>query len=89
MGGLLVELRRRHVIRVGGFYAVAAWLLVQVAATLEGALNLPEWFDTMVTSGLLIGFPIALLLAWASMKWTTNLMYTTLSMWPSATALVA
>ncbi|PCJ48876.1 MAG: hypothetical protein COA74_07795 [Gammaproteobacteria bacterium] len=38
---------------------------MQVAGTLEESLNLPAWFDSVITAGLLIGFPIALLLAWA------------------------
>ncbi|MBV1907718.1 MAG: hypothetical protein KUG78_00260, partial [Kangiellaceae bacterium] len=59
------ELKRRNVFRVAGIYAVVGWVLMQVAGTLEASLNLPEWFDSVITAGLLIGFPIALLLAWA------------------------
>ena len=59
------ELKRRNVIRIAGIYAVVAWILMQVAGTLEESLKLPEWFDSVVTAGLMIGFPIALLLAWA------------------------
>ncbi|HSD68563.1 MAG TPA: hypothetical protein VLB07_03370 [Woeseiaceae bacterium] len=65
MNGLFAELQRRNVFRVAGVYAVAGWLLTQVAATLEGAVGLPGWFDGMVVSLLLIGFPIAVILAWA------------------------
>ncbi|WDI32173.1 hypothetical protein PUV54_03075 [Hyphococcus flavus] len=65
MRNFLSELRRRNVFRVAGAYGVAGWLLAQVAATLEGAVGLPAWFDGMVVSLLLIGFPIALILAWA------------------------
>ncbi len=65
MGGLFQELRRRNIFRVAGVYAVAGWILAQVSATLENALNMPPWFDTMVVSLLLIGFPIAMILAWA------------------------
>ncbi len=62
---LLNELKRRNVFKVAGVYAVVAWLLMQLASTLESSLNLPAWFDTTITATLLIGFPIALLLAWA------------------------
>ncbi len=46
-------------------YAVVGWILMQVAALLESSLNLPAWFDTVITAALLIGFPIAILFAWA------------------------
>lgn len=62
---LFTELRRRNVFRVAGVYAVTGWLLAQAAGVLETAMKMPEWFDTMVVSLLLIGFPIALVLAWA------------------------
>jgi TolB-like protein/uncharacterized membrane protein YhdT len=65
MNSFFKELRRRNIFRVAGVYAVVGWLLAQVAATLEGAVGLPGWFDGMVVSLLLIGFPIALILAWA------------------------
>ncbi len=65
MNKFFSELRRRNVFRVAGVYGVVGWLLAQVAATLEGAVGLPGWFDGMVVSLLLIGFPIALILAWA------------------------
>lgn len=65
MGNLLSELRRRNIFRVAGVYAVAGWLLAQMAAVLENSLNMPGWFDTVVVSLLLIGFPIAMILAWA------------------------
>ncbi len=61
---LFKELKRRNVFRVAIAYLVVAWLLAQVSATLENALNMPPWFDTMVVSLLLIGFPIALFFAW-------------------------
>ncbi|WOJ97020.1 adenylyl cyclase [Congregibacter brevis] len=62
---LLGELKRRNVFRVAGVYAVVGWLLVQVSASLEEAVGLPEWFDGLVVSLLAIGFPIALIFAWA------------------------
>ncbi len=65
MSGLLKELGRRNVFRAAGVYAVVGWLLAQVAGTLESALTLPDWFDTVVVAFLLIGFPIVLIFAWA------------------------
>ena len=61
---LLAELKRRNVLKVGAAYAVVAWLLVQVAATVSPQLNLPEWAPRLITLLLMLGFPIALLLAW-------------------------
>lgn len=65
MNGFFSELRRRNVVRVAGVYAVVGWLLTQVSSTLENAIGLPAWFDGMVVALLLIGFPIALVFAWA------------------------
>ncbi|GAB5413831.1 MAG: hypothetical protein Cons2KO_14340 [Congregibacter sp.] len=61
----LGELKRRNVFRVAGVYAVVGWLAVQVAASLEEAVGLPEWFDGLVVSLLVIGLPVALVFAWA------------------------
>lgn len=59
------ELRRRNVFKVATAYAIVAWLLVQVAATFFPALQLPAWTVTFVAGLVIIGFPIALLMAWA------------------------
>ena len=59
------ELRRRNVFRVACGYAVVAWLLIQVASAVSAPLNLPQWFETLVIVLLAIGFPVALVLAWA------------------------
>ena len=61
----LEELRRRNVLRVAIAYVVVAWLLLQVSDTLVPALRLPEWFHSGVAFLLIIGFPVALVLAWA------------------------
>lgn len=65
MNNFLSELRRRNVFRVAMVYGVVGWLLAQVAVMLENAFSLPVWFDTLVISLLLIGFPIALIFSWA------------------------
>jgi TolB-like protein/Tfp pilus assembly protein PilF len=46
-------------------YAVVGWVLTQIGTTLEETMGLPAWFDGLIVALLLIGFPIALLLAWA------------------------
>jgi len=65
MGNLFQELRRRKVFRVAAVYAVVAWVLIQVADTLMPALQLPEWTVSLVAVLFLLGFPIAVILAWA------------------------
>ena len=65
MGSLLTELKRRNVFKVGVAYAIVAWLIMQVVATFFPALHLPDWTVTLVAVLLLIGLPVALLLAWA------------------------
>jgi TolB-like protein len=63
--GLVSELRRRNVIRVAIAYAVAAWFLIEITATTFPILKLPDWSVTLVTVLVLIGFPLALIFAWA------------------------
>ena len=59
------ELKRRNVIKVAIAYAVVAWLLIEVTATVFPILKLPDWSVTLVTAFVLIGFPVALIFAWA------------------------
>ena len=65
MGTFLAELRRRSVFKVGIAYAIVAWVLVQVAVAVAPPLHLPPWTATFVIVLLGLGFPVALLLAWA------------------------
>jgi TolB-like protein/Tfp pilus assembly protein PilF len=62
---LFGELQRRNVFRVGIAYAVASWILIQVADTLIPMLGLPDWVPKFVLFLLLIGFVPALIFAWA------------------------
>jgi TolB-like protein/cytochrome c-type biogenesis protein CcmH/NrfG len=62
---ILQELQRRKVIRAAAVYIVAAWLLLQIAATIAPIMNLPGWFERLVLALLILGFPIALILAWS------------------------
>jgi adenylate cyclase len=61
----LDELKRRGVFRVGVAYAVLVWLLIQICAIVFPLLLIPDWLTRAVVVLLLIGFPVALLLAWA------------------------
>ena len=59
------ELKRRNVFRVGIAYAVLAWVVIEVTGTVAPALNLPGWTLALVTWFGIIGFPFALVFAWA------------------------
>jgi adenylate cyclase len=59
------ELKRRHVFRVAAVYGATAFVIVQAADVLQEALRLPEAFLTGVAVLALLGFPLALVLAWA------------------------
>jgi TolB-like protein/cytochrome c-type biogenesis protein CcmH/NrfG len=59
------ELKRRNVYRVAAGYAVVGWLAIQVAATVVPALHLPGVITSAVVFVAMLGFPVALVLAWA------------------------
>lgn len=59
------ELKRRKVLRVAAAYAVVAWGAIEVAETVFPILMLPPWLVTAVTVLALLGFPLAVALAWA------------------------
>ncbi|MCH8250594.1 MAG: hypothetical protein IH913_13425 [Proteobacteria bacterium] len=59
------EVKRRKVVRVAVVYSIVAWLLVEIAVTVEAPLSLPGWMDTFVIVLVLVGFPLALILSWA------------------------
>ena len=59
------ELKRRNVYKVAVAYAVIAWLLMQVASQIFPFFEIPNWAVRLVVLLLIIGFPIALILAWA------------------------
>lgn len=60
----LGELKRRSVYKVAAAYAVVGWLTIQVTATIVPALHLPEALTTAVVALVLLGLPIALIIAW-------------------------
>src|SRR6059036_3534189 len=61
----LSELKRRNVYKVAVAYAVVGWLLVQVATQVFPFLEIPNWVVRLVIALVAIGFPIALVIAWA------------------------
>lgn len=65
MAGLFSELKRRNVVRVGAAYALVAWLIAQAGDLAADNLPFPEWFMPMLLVVLLLGFPVAMFLAWA------------------------
>src|SRR5258707_7887659 len=62
---LFAELKRRNVYKVAVAYAIVAWLLIQVATQVFPFFEIPTWAVRLVVLLLILGFPIALFLAWA------------------------
>jgi adenylate cyclase len=63
--GFLQELKRRHVWRVTVAYAIVGWLLVQIATQVFPIFHMPDWTAQLVVLLVLLGFPVAVILAWA------------------------
>src|SRR5919197_1543822 len=61
----LAELKRRNVYKVAVAYAVAAWLLIQSASIVLPTFEAPAWTMKVLIAALTVGFPIAILFAWA------------------------
>ena len=59
------ELQRRNVYKVAAAYAVLSWLLIQIATQTFPVFDVPAWASRLVILLLLLGFPVALVLAWA------------------------
>lgn len=59
------ELKRRKVYQVPALYLVVSWLVLQVADVFMDFLPLPEWTGSLIFVLLVLGFPVALVLAWA------------------------
>jgi TolB-like protein/Tfp pilus assembly protein PilF len=65
MTGFFEEVKRRKVYRVAAAYIIAAGAIIQLASAAFPAWELPNWALRLVIVSLLIGFPVALILAWA------------------------
>ena len=59
------ELKRRHVFRIAAVYGGVGFVIVQAADVFVPALHLPPWIMTAVALLVVLGFPIAILIAWA------------------------
>ena len=59
------ELKRRNVYKVAVAYAIVGWLLIQIATQVFPFLEIPTWVVRLVIALVAIGFPIALIIAWA------------------------
>jgi TolB-like protein/Tfp pilus assembly protein PilF len=59
------ELKRRNVYKVAVAYAIVGWVLVQIATQVFPFLEIPNWVVRLVIALVAIGFPIALVIAWA------------------------
>jgi len=59
------ELKRRNVYKVAVAYAIVGWLLVQVATQVFPFFEIPNWAVRLIVLVIIIGFPIALVVAWA------------------------
>jgi TolB-like protein len=59
------ELKRRNVYKVAVAYAIVAWLIIQAASILLPTFDAPSWVMKVIVMAVVLGFPIALILAWA------------------------
>ena len=64
MQGLIRELRRREVFRTAGLYVGIAWIAIEGASVLLPAFDAPDWVLRALIIAAVVGFPIAIVLAW-------------------------
>ena len=64
-GNFFAELKRRNVYKVAIAYAIVAWLLIQAASILFPTFEAPAWVMKVFVSAIILGFPVALIFAWA------------------------
>ena len=58
------ELRKRKVVQVAAIYGAVAWGVTEVVVTVVEQLFLPQWVSTLAVIGFVVGFPVAMFLAW-------------------------
>lgn len=63
--GFITELRKRKVFQVAAVYVAVAWGVTEITVTVVEQLFLPTWVSTLAVLGFIVGFPIAMFLAWA------------------------
>ena len=64
--GFFEKLKQRKIVRVGLVYILVGWILIQIGEVSFEALILPEWSLAMLIVVVFLGFPLALVLAWAN-----------------------
>jgi TolB-like protein len=64
-GNIFAELKRRNVYKVGVAYIVAGWALAQGIAQVFPVFDVPSWIVRLVVALIVVGFPFALIFAWA------------------------
>ena len=65
LSSFFAELKRRNVYKVAVAYAIVGWLLVQVATQVFPFFEIPNWAVRLIVLAIVIGFPIAVVIAWA------------------------
>jgi adenylate cyclase len=65
IANFFAELQRRNVYKVAVAYAVVGWLLVQVTTQVFPIFEIPNWALRLIVLAVIVGFPIALVMAWA------------------------
>ena len=65
LSNFLAELKRRNVYKVAIAYGVVAWLLIQIATQVFPFFEIPNWTVRLVVLLVVIGFPVAVIIAWA------------------------
>ncbi len=65
MSSFYRELKRRNVVKVGVAYAVVGWILIEVASVLMPAFGAPDWVFRIFALLIALGFPVAIIFAWA------------------------
>ena len=63
-GSFFFELRKRKVLQTAAIYGAVAWGVTEVAVTVVEQLFLPQWVATLAVIGFVVGFPVAMFLAW-------------------------
>ena len=58
------ELRRRKVLQAAAIYGAVAWGVTEIIVTVTEQLFLPQWLATLAVIGFVVGFPVAMFLAW-------------------------
>src|SRR5438874_1907149 len=65
LGSFFAELKRRNVYKVAVAYAIVGWLLIQIATQVFPFFEIPNWGVRLIVILVVLGFPVALIIAWA------------------------